>query len=80
MSRLSIKKLSVVAGVLSFNVVFFGSVIYGARIISSFFRGLEGFVIFGLLAWLVLRGWAALSSKERLGEGKDKGVNLDQTA
>jgi len=33
-----------------------------------------------LLAWLILRGWAAINSKERLGENKDKGVNLDQTA
>jgi len=80
MSRTSIKKFSVVAGLLSFTLVFFGSWIYGARVFASFFRGVEGFAIFGLLTWLILRGWAALKSKERLGGGKDKGVNLDQTA
>ena len=79
MSRTSIKKFSVVAGLFSFALIFFGSWIYGARISSSFFRGLEGFAIFGLLAWLVLQGWAAMKSKEHLEEGKDKGVNLDQT-
>jgi hypothetical protein len=80
MSRMSIKKFSVAAGLFSFTLIFFGSWIYGARIISSFFRGLEGFAIFGLLTWLILQGWAAMKSKERLEEGKDKGVNLDQTA
>ena len=81
MRRTSIKKFSVVAGLFSFTLIFFGSWIYGARIFSSFFRGVEGFAIFGLLTWLILRGWAAMKSEERLGEGKDKkGVNLDQTA
>jgi len=43
---------------------------------------LEGFVVFGSLAWLVLSGWAALKAKERQGAGddSDKGVNLDHTA
>jgi hypothetical protein len=80
MSQMAIKKLSVVAGLFAFTLIFFGSLIYEARIVSSFFRGLEGFAIFGLLTWLVLRGWAAMTSKEHLGESKDKGVNLDQTA
>lgn len=81
MSRTSIKKFSVVAGLFSFTFIFFGSWIYEARISSSFIRGLEGFAIFGLLTWLVLRGWAALKPEERLGGGNDKkGVNLDQTA
>ena len=80
MSRTSIKKISVVAGLFSFMLIFFGSWLYGARVFSSFFRGLEGFAIFGLLTWLILRGWAALKSEERLEGGKDKGVNLDQTA
>jgi hypothetical protein len=81
MSRTSIRKFSVVAGLFSFTVIFFGSWVYGARVFSSFFRGVEGFVIFGLLTWLILRGWAAMKSEERLEGGKDKkGVNLDQTA
>ena len=80
MSRTSIKKFSVVAGLLSFTLIFFGSWLYGARISASFIRGVEGFVIFGLLTWLILRGWAALKSEERLEGGKDKGVHLDQTA
>ena len=82
MNRTSIKKFSVVAGLFSFALIFFGSWIYGARVFSSFFRGLEGFAIFGLLTWLILRGWAVLKSEERLGEDKDKskGSNLDQTA
>lgn len=80
MSRTSINKFSVVAGLLSFTLIFFGSWVNEARILSSFIRGVEGFAIFGLLTWLILRGWAAMNSKERLGESKDKGVNLDQTA
>ncbi len=82
MSRWAVKKFAVAAGLFSFALVFFGSWFYGARVWSSFFRGLEGFVVFGSLAWLVLSGWAALKAKERLGGGDDpdKGVNLDQTA
>ena len=75
MSLTSIKKYSVVAGLLSFTLIFFGSWLYGARIFSSFVRGVEGFAIFSLLTWLILRGWIALNSEE----DKDKGVNLDQT-
>ena len=80
MSRMSIKKFSVAAGLFAFTLLFFGSWIYGARIFSSFVRGLEGFAIFGLLTWLILQGWAALKPKEPLEEGKGKGINLDQTA
>jgi len=80
MSRTSIKKFSVVAGLLSFTLIFFGSWLYGARVSASFIRGVEGFVVFGLLTWLILRGWAALKSEEHLEGGKDKGVHLDQTA
>ena len=78
MSRISIKKFSVAAGLFSFSLIFFGSWIYGARVISSFFRGLEGFVIFSLLTWLILRGWSSMKPKDHLEESK--GVNLDQTA
>ena len=81
MSRTSIKKFSVVAGLFSFTLIFFGSWIYEARISSSFFRGLEGFAIFGLLTWMVLRGWVAMKPEERLREGNNKkGIKLDQTA
>ncbi len=82
MSRWAVKKFAVTAGLISFTLVFFGSWYYGARVWSSFFRGLEGFVVFGSLAWLVLSGWAALKAKERQGAGddSDKGVNLDRTA
>ena len=75
MSLTSIKKYSVVAGLLSFTLISFGSWLYGARVFSSFVRGVEGFAIFSLLTWLILRGWIALNSEE----DKDKGVNLDQT-
>ena len=80
MSRISKKKFSVAAGLFAFALIFFGSLMYEARIVSSFFRGLEGFGIFGLLTWLILSGWTALKPKEPIGEGKDKGINLDQTA
>ncbi len=80
MSQMSIKKFSVAAGLFAFALLFFGSWIYGARIFSSFIRGLEGFAIFGLLTWLILQGWAALKSKENPEEDKGKGINLDQTA
>jgi len=78
MSRISIKKYSVAAGLFSFTLIFFGSWVYNARIISSFIRGVEGFLIFGLLTWLVLRGWSGMNSKDR--QEESKGVNLDQTA
>lgn len=82
MSRTAIKKISVAAGLFAFTLIFFGSWIYEARIWSSFIRGLEGFALFSLLAWLVLRAWAALNSEEspEKDPNKDKGVNLDQTA
>jgi len=82
MSRYRIKKFSVAAGLFSFALIFFGSWFYGARVWSAFFRGLEGFAVFGLLTWLVLSGWAAIKRLERPGGGneKDKGINLDQTA
>lgn len=80
MSQTSIKKFSVVAGLLSFTLISFGSWFYGARVISSFIRGVEGFAIFGLLTWLILRGWSTLQSEESLGESENKGINLDQTA
>ena len=80
MSRASIKKFSVVAGLLSFTLIFFGSWLYGARIFSSFIRGVEGFALFSLLTWLILRGWSALKSEESLEGNKNKGINLDQTA
>ena len=82
MNKTSIKKHSAAAGLFSFTLVFFGSWIYEVRIWSAFIRGLEGFAIFGLLTWLVLRGWVALNSVDSLGKNnnKDKGVNLDQTA
>ena len=77
MNRLIIKKISVAAGLFSFTLIFFGSWIFGARIVSSFLRGLEGFVLFGLLTWLILQGCAALRPKDPEG---GKGINLDQTA
>lgn len=82
MKRRAIKKVSVAIGLFSFALVFFGSWIYGARVESAFIRGVEGFAIFGLLAWSVLKGWSAITAAEKLGEvnDKDKGINLNQTA
>jgi len=81
MQRTRIKKIAVGAGLFAFTLVFFGSWAYGARVGSALIRGVESFALFGLLAWAVLRGWAALQTEESLGEGNDKkGVNLDQTA
>ncbi|MDH5762447.1 MAG: hypothetical protein OEZ51_05655 [Nitrospinota bacterium] len=82
MSRTSIKKFSVLAGLFAFTLLFFGSWINEARIVSAFIRGLEGFCVFGFVTWLVLKGWAVMTSEERLGgdNDKDKGINLDQTA
>ncbi|NIQ01862.1 MAG: hypothetical protein GWM98_16880 [Nitrospinaceae bacterium] len=70
------------AGLLAFTLVFFGSWVFGARILSSFFRGLEAFALFGAVAWLVLTGWEVWmpgASDAEGNPGKRKGVNLDQT-
>lgn len=82
MTRTTIKKFTVAAGLAAFTLMLFGSLAYGARFSSSFIRGVEGFIVFGLLAWAFLRGWAAVQAEESLGGGedKDKGANLDQTA
>ena len=77
-----IKKIAVATGLLSLAFMFFGSLIYEARLWTAFVRGIEGFAVFGLLTWLVLRAWAALQREQEPGEDgdKNKGVNLDQTA
>jgi len=46
-----LNKIAVAFGLLSLALVFFGSLLNGARLSTSFIRGIESFLILGFLAW-----------------------------
>ena len=48
-----INKIAVACGLFSLTLVFLGSWLYGARLETSFIRGIESFLILGFLAWCV---------------------------
>lgn len=48
-----INKIAVACGLFSLTLVFLGSWLYGARLGTSFIRGIESFLILGFLAWCV---------------------------
>ena len=70
MSRTSIKKISVAAGLVSFTLIFFGSWVYGARIFSRFFQRIGGICNFWFVDLADLRGWAAMKPEENPGGRK----------
>lgn len=83
MSSTTIKKIAVGFSLLAFAVLTFGSLLSGARILTSFVRGIEAAVVFGLLAW----GLSAMAVAEREEmepetpaepDEKDKGKNLSE--
>lgn len=51
MSSTTIKKVALGFALLAFGILTFGSAIAGARPFTSFLRGIEAAVVFGLLAW-----------------------------
>lgn len=48
-----INKIAVACGLFSLTLVFLGSWLYGARLGTSFIRGIESFLVLGFLAWCV---------------------------
>jgi hypothetical protein len=46
-----LNKIAVAFGLFSLALVFFGSLLNGARLSTSFIRGIESFLILGFLAW-----------------------------
>ncbi len=53
MNDLVVKKVTLLFALFAFSFITVGSWIYGAQISTALFRGVEGFAIFGLFAWLV---------------------------
>ncbi len=84
MTEFQLKKMALTLAVFAFCLLTFGSWLNGARIVTSFVRGVEGFCIFGLLFYVfgslffVKRNNLLAGKKKR--KKKQKGVNLDQTA
>jgi len=84
MTEFQLKKAALCFAVLAFCLLALGSWLSGARILISFFRGVEAFCVFGLLAYGL--GYVFLLKKGKGRDGKSKkrkkkkGVHLDQTA
>lgn len=83
MSSITIRKIAAGFALLAFAVLVFGSLLSGARILTSFVRGFEAAIIFGLLAW----GLSAMVVEERETiepetpaepDDKDNGENLTE--
>lgn len=51
MTKIHIKKMAVSFSLLAFAVLVFGSVWMGSRISTALVRGVEGTLVFGVLAW-----------------------------
>lgn len=86
MSELDEKRMAVAFGLFAFIFLAVGSGLSGARLMTSFIRGVEGGLIFGLLVWalglfLVDKdpGQPRLASGDA-DDAADKGQNIDKTA
>jgi len=82
MNDAGIKKIAVAFGLFSLILVFMGSWLNGARVSTSFIRGIESFLVFGFLAWGVGRVILPrfLNQQEPPQETKPrKGEQLNQT-
>lgn len=82
MNAATVKKLALAFSLLSFTILMVGSLLNGARILSSFIRGIEAGLLFGLLAWglgsmLVDKPEPIIVMQDE--EEKDKGTELDKT-
>ncbi|MCA9483493.1 MAG: hypothetical protein KC553_07160 [Nitrospina sp.] len=77
-----VKKISAVFGTFAFTVLSAGSWVMGARPLSALVRGIEGFVVFGILAWCVcrfLQDRIDFSQTNDMDEDGAKGSHLDET-
>ncbi len=86
MTEINIKKVALLFALFAFILLALGSWVQGARIVTAFIRGIEGFAIFGLLAWGVgkrLLAQSLLNEYEppppSTDEEEDKGEKVDQT-
>ncbi|MFQ5672368.1 MAG: hypothetical protein ACE5G9_04685 [Nitrospinales bacterium] len=83
MTSLTARKIATGFALLSFAVLAFGSLLNGARIVTSLVRGVEAGLVFGLLAWAL--SFLLLKEEE---DGKEdaesdnnqKGQNLEKVA
>ena len=70
-------------GLLSLGVLFIGSILMGATVLTAIIRGIAGAIIFGLLAWF---SGSLLIREDKIVESEDdkkdpnKGTQLNQTA
>ncbi|MFQ5481262.1 MAG: hypothetical protein ACE5ER_00785 [Nitrospinaceae bacterium] len=80
-----IKKAAAGFGLLAFSFLLIGSWISGVRLWVALVRGVEGFLVFGALAWLLgklVQTRIPPASPEAVGEDDEdaKGAHLDETA
>ena len=83
MTEFQLKKAALSFALFAFCLLTLGSWLSGARVVISFFRGVEAFCVFGLLAYgfgyvFLLKRRKGLGGESKKGE-KKKGINLDQT-
>ena len=77
------KRISAGFGVLAFLVMSVGSFLMGARLVVALFRGAEGFIVFGAVAWgvcLFLERNVDFSEAAPDEEDESRGAHLDETA
>ena len=77
-----VKKISAAFGTFAFTVLAGGSWLMGAWPLTALIRGIEGFVVFGLLAWCVcrlLQDRVDFSEAHHLDDEGSKGSHLDET-
>ncbi|CAI2717985.1 hypothetical protein [Nitrospina watsonii] len=80
MTPFQARKGALVFAVFAFTLLTAGSLFMGARLWVAMVRGIEGFCLFGVLAWGIGALFATRNeSAEQKAENKKKGQNLDQT-
>jgi len=84
MSSLTTRKIAAGFALLAFAVLTFGSLLNGARAVTSFVRGVEAGLVFGLLAWglssLMLKEEEDMEENVEIPDNKPKGQNLEEVA
>ncbi|MGP0565160.1 MULTISPECIES: hypothetical protein [unclassified Nitrospina] len=81
MTPFQAKKAALVFALFAFILLSLGSWISGARVLAAVVRGVEGFFVFGGLAWAVCALVSTHEPQEKKKKKKrpQKGRNLDQT-
>jgi len=81
MNSLTLKKMATGFALLSFGILAVGSLLTGARLFTSFVRGIEAGVIFGLLAWglgsFLVEEEEGLEADAEAPDDEQKGQNLE---